>query len=401
MHYGISDGGPAAGDSGHPAADVAAREPRRRREALDSSAPRVVAWEVTRSCNLACAHCRASARHGPYEGELSTDECLTLVAQIAAAGKPILILTGGEPLLRADIFTIAEAARDAGLRAVMAPNGTLITAANAARMKAAGIARISVSIDFPDAVAHDRFRGCPGAFDSALQGIRVAQDAGIEIQVNSTITRLNVAQLPRLLALAEELGAVSFHPFLLVPTGRGRELAEQELDPDDYERTLNWLYDAQQTSGLFFKPTDVPHYWRVMRQRARAEGRKLEVHPHSHGGMDTLSRGCLAGVGFCFISHVGDVQPCGYFDRLAGNVRAQPFADIWRGSPLFAELRDLEALKGKCGACEYKRVCGGCRARAYERTGDYLAEEPYCAYQPRGWSAVAPGTPAASAAPGS
>ena len=179
---------------------------------------------------------------------------------------------------------------------------------------------------------------------------------------------------------------MSFHPFLLVPTGRGRELAEQELDPDDYERTLNWLYDAQQTSGLFFKPTDVPHYWRVMRQRARADGRKLEVHPHSHGGMDTLSRGCLAGVGFCFVSHVGDVQPCGYFDMPAGNVREQPFADIWRGSPLFAELRDLDALKGKCGACEYKRVCGGCRARAYERTGDYLAEEPYCAYQPRGWS---------------
>jgi heme b synthase len=388
MHSGISDGGPAAGDGGHPAADVAAREPRRRREALDSSAPRVVAWEVTRSCNLACAHCRAAAGSGPYEGELSTDECLALVAQIAAAGRPILILTGGEPLLRPDIFTIAQAATDAGLRTVMAPNGTLVTAASAGRMKAAGIARISVSIDFPDPVAHDRFRGCPGAFDSALRGIRAAQDAGIEIQINSTITRLNVELLPRLLALAEELGAVSFHPFLLVPTGRGRELAEQELDPDDYERTLNWLYDAQQTSGLFFKPTDVPHYWRVMRQRARAEGRKLEVHRHSHGGMDTLSRGCLAGVGFCFVSHVGDVQPCGYFDKLAGNVREQPFADIWRGSPLFAELRDLDALKGKCGACEYKRVCGGCRARAYERTGDYLAEEPYCSYQPRGRAPV-------------
>jgi heme b synthase len=366
-------------------ADVVAREPRRSRGLLDASAPRVVAWEVTRSCNLSCAHCRASAANGPYEGELSTHECLALVAQIAAVGKPILILTGGEPLLRDDVFAIATAARDAGLRPVMAPNGTLVTATAAARMAAAGIGRISVSIDFPDAAAHDRFRGCPGAFDAALVGIRNAQDAGIEIQVNATITRLNVGELPRLLALAEELGAVSFHPFMLVPTGRGKELADQELAPADYEAALNWIYDAQRSSPLFFKPTDVPHYWRVMRQRARADGVPLQVHPHAHGGMDTLSRGCLAGVGFCFVSHVGDVQPCGYFDRAAGNVRQASFGDIWRGSPLFADLRDLARLKGKCGACDFKRVCGGCRARAYERSGDYLAEEPYCAYVPPGW----------------
>ena len=217
-----SDTAPGIGDGGHPAADAAAREPRRRGAAPGVNVPRVVAWEITRSCNLACAHCRASALHGPYDGELSTAECLTLVGQIAAAGRPILILTGGEPLLRPDIFTIAEAARDAGLRPVMAPNGTLVTAAAAARMKAAGIGRISISIDFPDAAGHDRFRGCPGAFDAALQGVRNAQDAGVEIQINSTITRRNVDHLPRLLALAEEVGAVSFHPFMLVPTGRGK-----------------------------------------------------------------------------------------------------------------------------------------------------------------------------------
>jgi heme b synthase len=389
--------GPAPGDTQgvgvglDPAADgladvdAVAREPRPKRGLLDAGAPRVVAWEVTRSCNLSCAHCRASAAHGPYGGELSTAECLELVAQIAAVGKPILILTGGEPLLRDDVFAIAAAACDAGLRPVMAPNGTLVTAAAAVRTKAAGIGRISVSVDFPDAAAHDRFRGCPGAFDAALAGIRNAQDAGIEIQINATITRLNVGELPRLLALAEGLGAVSFHPFMLVPTGRGKELAEQELASDDYEAALNWIYDAQRSSPLFFKPTDVPHYWRVMRQRARADGVALQVHPHAHGGMDTLSRGCLAGVGFCFVSHVGDVQPCGYFDRSAGNVRQESFGDIWRDSALFADLRDLGALKGKCGVCDFKRVCGGCRARAYERTGDYLAEEPYCAYLPPGW----------------
>jgi radical SAM protein with 4Fe4S-binding SPASM domain len=151
------------------------------------------------------------------------------------------------------------------------------------------------------------------------------------------------------------------------------------------------MYDAQQKSKLFMKPTDVPHYWRVMRQRAKAQGRKLEVHPHSHGGMNTLSRGCLAGIGFCFISHIGEVQGCGYFDKVAGNVREQTFPEVWRDSPLFNELRDFDGLKGKCGACEYKKVCGGCRARAYEATGDYMAEEPYCAYVPRGWCAPAAG----------
>jgi heme b synthase len=354
---------------------------------LADSPPRVIAWEVTRSCNLACVHCRASAVRGPYEGELSTAEALALVDQIADFADPILILTGGDPLMRADIFDIAAHAKQRGLRVVMSPNGTLITPEVAARMHEIGIGRISVSIDFPTAAEHDKFRGVPGAFDGAVRGIQNALAAGVEVQINSTITKLNVHYLPALLDLATKLGAVSFHPFMLVPTGRGKELEEQELPPEEYEKALNWMYDAQQTSELFFKPTDVPHYWRVMRQRAKAEGKKIAVHPHSHGGMNTLSRGCLAGVGFCFISHTGQVQPCGYFDKVAGDIREQPFAEIWQHSPLFLRLRDLSQLTGKCGACEYKKVCGGCRARAYERTGDYMAEEPYCAYVPQGYVA--------------
>jgi AdoMet-dependent heme synthase len=351
---------------------------------LAAEAPRVVAWEITRSCNLACAHCRASALCGPYEGELSTEEAFRLVDQIAELGRPILILTGGEPLMRADVWEIAERAISRGLHAVMAPNGTLVTPQVAARMREVGIRRISVSIDYPDAQEHDVFRGVSGAFEGALEGVRNAIAAGVEVQVNSTITKMNVRHLPALLELAERIGAVSFHPFMLVPTGRGKELEEQELPPEEYERALNWMYDAQQSSELFFKPTDVPHYWRVMRQRAKADGKKLEVHPHSHGGMNTLSRGCLAGVGFCFISHRGEVQPCGYFDVVAGDVRQTSFGEVWRTSPLFLSLRDLSQLKGKCGACEYRRVCGGCRARAYEVTGDFMAEEPYCVYVPRG-----------------
>jgi len=353
--------------------------------------PRLIAWEVTRRCNLKCSHCRASAEKCAYPGELSTEECLSLVDQMTELGQPILILTGGEPLMREDIFDVAEYATKQGLRVVMAPNGTLVTPAIARHMREVGIHRISVSIDFPDAELHDQFRNVPGAFVGAMHGIQHAIDAGVEVQINSTITKLNVDRLAGLLQLALDVGAVAFHPFFLVPTGRGGGLADQELTPEDYERTLNWIYEQQKSLGdrMFFKPTDAPHYLRVLRQR----GETGAIHPHQsrgktgsgHGKYNSLSRGCLAGIGFMFISHVGDVQGCGYLTVKAGNVQEQPLIDIWHHSKLFQDLREFDKLKGKCGACEFKRVCGGCRARAYEATGDYLAEEPYCVYQPRQW----------------
>ena len=320
--------------------------------------PRVIAWEVTRSCNLACVHCRASAVHGPYHGELSTEEAFTLVDQIASFANPILILTGGDPLMRADIFDIAEYAIGKGLRTVMSPNGTLVTPEVAQRMHDVGIARVSISIDFPSAAEHDEFRGVPGAFDGAVRGIQNCLAAGVEVQINSTITKLNAHYLPDLLKLATDLGAVSFHPFMLVPTGRGKELEEQELPPDEYEKALEWMYDAQQESDLFMKPTDVPHYWRVMRQRAKAQGRKLEVHPHSHGGMNTLSRGCLAGIGFCFISHIGEVQGCGYFDKVAGDVRKQ---HLPRGLERLAAVQRAPRLRRPQGQVRRLRVQEGLR----------------------------------------
>ena len=344
--------------------------------------PRIIAWEITRCCNLECKHCRASAKNGPYENELTTQECKSLVNEIVELSNPILILTGGEPLLREDIFEIAKYANEKGLRVVMAPNGTLVTPEVVKNMKESGIKRISISIDFPTKELHDKFRGVEGAFDGAIKGVKNAINQGIEVQINSTITKLNAKYLDDLLDLSVDLGAVAFHPFLLVPTGRGKELEEQELTPQEYENTLNKIYDMQQDNPeIFFKPTDVPHYFRVMKQRSKGKA-KLSSHPHA-SGMETLTRGCLAGITFCFISHIGDVQPCGYFDVKAGNIKEESFGKIWRESKLLNDLRDFEKIKGKCGLCEYKNICGGCRARAYEATGDYLAEEPYCAYIPK------------------
>ncbi len=345
----------------------------------------LVAWEITRSCNLFCRHCRASASDTTYPDELSTEECYRLVDEIARVGRPILILSGGEPLRRPDVFEIASYAVSRGLRVVMGTNGTLISEEVAAKLKAIPIVRLGISLDFPEAGLQDNFRGQAGAFAAALSGIANARKAGIEVQINSTITRLNVSYLDELVSLALKTGAVSFHPFLLVPTGRGKGLELSELSPQQYEETLNWIYDSQLKLGdqMSFKPTCAPHYLRVMKQRQKgmvetASTRQAE----SHGAAHAFTRGCLAGIGFCFVSYRGRVQGCGYLDVEAGNIREQTFSQVWAGSPLFNELRNLDHLKGKCSVCEYKRICGGCRARAREATEDYLEAEPYCLYQP-------------------
>jgi len=346
----------------------------------DAAAPlRLVAWETTRNCNLACKHCRASAHNGPFAGELDTAAAFRLLDQIAEVGQPIVILTGGEPLLRPDIFEIARYGTDKGLRMVMAPNGTLITAAYAKRMAESGIQRISVSLDGATAAKHDDFRGVPGAFEGALRGITRAKEAGIAFQINTTISKLNLAEIPKIQQLAVDLGAVAHHIFLLVPTGRGKYIIDQEITAQEYEATLNWFYDQRDKTPLQLKATCAPHYYRILRQRAREEGRRVTFESH---GLAAATRGCLGGTGFCVISHRGVVQPCGFLQVDSGNVTQTSFADIWRGSKVFLALRNYDDLKGKCGECEYKRVCGGCRARAYESIGDFMAEEPLCSYQP-------------------
>jgi heme b synthase len=346
---------------------------------LQTAPLRLVAWEITRNCNLSCIHCRASATQGPHTGELDTLTCLELLDQIAGVGNPIVILTGGEPLLRPDIFDIAAHGTRIGLRMVMAPNGTLITKISARKLADAGIKRISISLDGSTKETHDRFRGVEGAFDGALRGARFAREAGIEFQVNTTVTKSNLDQIPKIQELAVEIGAVAHHIFLLVPTGRGKYIVDQEITATEYERTLNWFYDQQGKTPLQLKATCAPHYYRILRQRSREEGKAVSFKTH---GLDAVTRGCLGGTSFCFISHRGIVQPCGFLDLNCGDVTKSPFRQIWHTSKIFEALRDVDRLKGKCGRCEYRKVCGGCRARAFEATGDFLAEEPLCSYQP-------------------
>jgi heme b synthase len=344
------------------------------------SALRLVAWETTRNCNLSCIHCRASATTGPHSGELDTSEAFRLLDQIAEVAKPIVILTGGEPLLREDIFDIAAYGTEKGLRMVMAPNGTLITEPVARRLVESGIKRISISLDGATPQSHDSFRKVDGAYEGAVNAMKIAKRVGLDFQVNTTITKTNLEQIPKIQQLAVDLGAVAHHIFLLVPTGRGKYIVDKEINAAEYEETLNWFYDQRDKTPMELKATCAPHYYRILRQRAKEEGKSISFQTH---GLDAVTRGCLGGIGFCFVSHRGDVQPCGFLAAPCGNVREHSFADIWKNSKVLTDLRDYDKLKGKCNPCEFKRVCGGCRARAYEATGDYLTEEPLCSYVPR------------------
>jgi heme b synthase len=299
--------------------------------------------------------------------------------EIASISKPVIILTGGEPLLRPDIFDLARYGTDKGFRMVMATNGTLMTEEAVQKMMASGIQRISVSLDGPSSETHDAFRKVKGAFESSLKGIELAKRGGLEFQINTTITQMNLHLIADILKLAVDLGAVAHHIFLLVPTGRGKELQDQEISALDYEKTLNWFYEQRERVPLQLKATCAPHYYRILRQRAKKEGKKITPKEY---GLDAMTRGCLGGISFCFLSHVGQVQPCGYLELDCGNVRKQSFKEIWENSPVFLNLRNTDGYQGKCGICEYRKVCGGCRARAYESLGDYMNEEPYCIYEP-------------------
>jgi AdoMet-dependent heme synthase len=342
---------------------------------------RLLAWETTRRCNLACRHCRAAAGSGPYPGELTTDEGIKLLDDLATMGQVVVILTGGEPLLRDDIYDLAAYGARLGHRMVMAVNGTLLTPQIAVRLKDAGIQRLSISLDGSSAASHDNLRAVDGAFEGALAGMAACREAGLPFQVNTTVTRANRQELMAIYELAIKLGAAAHHVFVLVPMGRGAEIREELVHPDEYEETLRWLLARQREGRLFIKPTCAPQYYRLWRQDAAERGEKISAATH---GMEAMTKGCLGGQGFAFVSYKGSVQPCGYLELPAGDIRETAFPEIWAHSELFRQLRRVDDYRGKCHTCQYRKVCGGCRARAYALTGDVLAEDPICPYEPVG-----------------
>lgn len=341
---------------------------------------RLIFWETTSKCNLKCIHCRAGNSKDCSDKSLNIKQCYALLDDIASFASPIIVLSGGEPLMRKDICKIASYGNSLGLKMVLATNGTLLTTSSANKIVKSGIQRISVSIDGADADTHDSFRHINGAFQSAINGIKAAQNAGMQVQINTTVTRHNINQLEQIYEFALSIGACALHLFLLVPTGCGKEIANTEMiSPNDYEQVLLWIFDKAKQSKIKIKPTCAPHYFRIISQQKKADGVKI---PYNSQGLEAATKGCLAGSSVCFVSYKGDVFPCGYFPVSAGNICNSSLKEIWGSSELFYKLRDASALKGKCGICEYSKICGGCRARAYAETGDYLSEEPYCTYLP-------------------
>lgn len=342
---------------------------------------RLVFWELTARCNLTCKHCRAEAMDHFAAGELDTGEVLKVARDIRECGDPIMILTGGEPLVRSDIFEIARQCSGMFSRVAMATNGTLVDDAVAGRIAGSGVQRVSISLDGATAATHDAFRGLPGSFDAALRGFDALRKVGLSVQVNVTVSKFNVGEIGGILDLALAHGADAFHVFVLVPVGCGAELSDDvRLTPAEMEKILRWLFDKslEMRGRLHIKATCAPQYYRIMREVSRDRGLKIESHGH---GMQAMTRGCLAGTAVCFISRIGDVQPCGYLPLRVGNVREQKFGDIWRGAGAFMDLRDPGNLKGKCHACGYRKLCAGCRARAYAETSDFLGEDPDCAFE--------------------
>jgi len=344
--------------------------------------PKWIAWEITRRCNLRCVHCRSSSElEAKSHPDFPVGEAFRIIDDITSYAKPVIVLSGGEPLLREDVFDIARYGTEKGLRMCLATNGTLVSDEICGKIKDSGIRIVSLSLDGSEEKVHDDFRNQKGAFAGTLNAARLFRKHGIEFIVNSSFTKRNQAEIPKVYALARELGATAWYLFMIVPTGRGEEIMNELISKEEYEQILEWHYEMEKDEKtLLVRPTCAPHYYRIVLQKSKEEGSKFERRTlkFSTGG----SKGCIAGQLIALIDVDGNVLPCSYFPKPAGNIRQQSFREIWEHSELFQELRDFKKYKGKCGSCEYVTVCGGCRARAYAVHGDYLAEEPFCGYEP-------------------
>ena len=343
--------------------------------------PKWIAWEVTRRCNLHCVHCRSSSElEVDAHPDFPLEEGKRVLNDISGYASPVVVLSGGEPLLRPDVFELASHGTGLGLRMCMATNGTLVTEEVCGKMKESGIKMVSLSLDGAVAETHDDFRSQKGAFAGTMNAIRLFNEHGIKFLVNSSFTMRNKQEIPKIYELVKSLGATAWYLFMIVPTGRGEDIMEELIPEEEYDKILDWHYEMEKDEDeLLVRPTCAPQYYRIVLQRSKEEGERFKRRTlkFSTGG----AKGCLAGQLISLIDVDGNVLPCSYFPKAAGNVRKQSFKDIWENSQLFKELRDFKGYKDNCGRCEYVNVCGGCRARAYAMTGDYLAGEPFCSYK--------------------
>jgi AdoMet-dependent heme synthase len=340
-----------------------------------AASPLVVIWEVSRACDLACVHCRAAALPERSADELTTAEGLHLIRDLRGFGHPVFVLTGGDPLKRPDIEELVAAGAGSGLPTYLSPAGTpLLSHARLLRLRDAGLQGVSISLDGSCAAIHDSFRRVSGSFDWSLEGAAAAAALDLRLQINTTLTRHNLSDLEAIAQLVAALEAQRWTLFLLVPTGRARN--DQQVTAEECEQVFAWLYDLSTTAPFKIKTTEGPHYRRVTLQH------QPEQAARTVSGGGRFVPGLNDGSGFLFISARGDIQPSGFLPLTAGNVRVESPVAIYRGHPIFTALRDPDRLGGRCGRCDYRRVCGGSRARSYGVTGDYLAEDPLCSYQP-------------------
>ncbi len=361
--------------------------------------PFLAIWEVTQSCDLACKHCRAAAQPIAHPDELTHAEGRALIDQIAEMRVPIFVFTGGDPLKRKDVFELIRYASSKGVQVAVTPSATpLLTREAIFKLKEAGLVRLGISLDGSTPEIHDAFRGLPGAWARTIQAIEWANEAGIPIQVHTTVSRHNVNDLDNLCNLFEKLAIVMWNVFFLVPVGRGQ--LDDLLSGEEFEKVFGKIYELSRRANFQIKTTEAMHYRRYLLQHNLEERKMGHGHGHPHeaayepgapkADAEARNRAWATrrvndGKGFMFISHVGNVYPSGFLPIHAGNVRETPLAEIYRNAPIFKALRNTSRLEGKCGACEYKEICGGSRSRAYALTGDPLAQEPCCIYQPKNW----------------
>lgn len=355
--------------------------------------PYIVIWEVTRACQLKCLHCRADAQNKPDPMELTPEEGKNLIDQIYDMGNPMLVFTGGDCMMREDLFDLAEYSIKRGMRVSMTPSATdNVTKEKMQRAKEVGLSRWAFSLDGPTSEIHDHFRGTPGSFDLTIEKVKYLNDLNMPLQLNTVISRYNYDHLEQMAELMKELKVVMWYIFLLVPTGRGQ--LDACLTPEEHEKVFRWLYELSKTAPYDIKTTAAQHYRRVVFQQKARENRvnKNEGIRYEDtltkdmaseiDGLKRAPKGVNDGNGFLFVSHTGDVMPSGLLPLVGGNVRENPLAEIYRNSPIFKDLRSPDKYKGKCGVCEFRFVCGGSRSRTYAVTGDYMESEPFCVYIP-------------------